>query len=217
MKKDNKHLMVDGKEFKYFVYSPEELKDNMPAILFLHGIGERGDNLSDIEKYALPYCMNLINIPFIVIAPQCYSDNLWGYHLRDVEKVIDLEQKNYNFDKENLFICGYSMGAFGAWNYIIQRPELFRGIVSVAGGIPLSVDETINRVKDKPILLYHGEYDPIVSVDKSISAYGDLRRAGANDIQLIILPDANHFISNQVFSDQGLYDWLKVKTRKKTK
>lgn len=217
MKKDNKHLMVDGKEFKYFVYSPEELKDNMPAILFLHGIGERGDNLSDIEKYALPKYMNLMNIPFIVIAPQCFDTNFWDYHLRDVEKIISLEQTKYNFDMDNIFLCGYSMGAFGAWNYAMQRPDLFKGIISVSGGIMLSITDTLNLVKDKPILMYHGEDDDVIDVNESISAYGKLRKLGADDIELRIVYNSNHFITDQVFSDSYLYGWLKSKVKKRTK
>lgn len=99
----------------------------------------------------------------------------------------------------------------------MQRPELFRGIVSVSGGIMLPVSDNLKLVKDKPILMYHGEDDDIVNVGKSISAYGKLRKSGAKDIDFIILPSANHFISDQVFSDEHLYEWLRVKAKKRTK
>lgn len=36
--------------------------------LFLHGIGERGDNLEYVKKYALPKYMTRPEIPYIVIA-----------------------------------------------------------------------------------------------------------------------------------------------------
>ncbi len=217
MNKESKSIIVDDKKFTYYVYSPEEYSKNLPVILFLHGVGERGDNLEDIEKYALPKYMNLIDIPFIVIAPQCFDTNFWDYHLRDVEKIINIEQKKYCFDKENIFVCGYSMGAFGAWNYIMQRPELFKGIVSVSGGIMLPIWDTLDLVKDKPILMYHGEDDEIIDVNESISAYGKLKKRGASDIEFRIVYNSNHFITDDVFSNDYIYEWFKKKTKKRTK
>lgn len=217
MNKESKKIIVDDKNFNYYVYSPEEYKENLPVVLFLHGIGERGDNLSDIETYALPKYMNKMNISFIVIAPQCLNPNFWSYHLRDVEKIIDLEEKNYKYDKKNMFICGYSMGAFGAWNYAMQRPDLFKGLISVSGGIMLPITDTLNLVKDKPILMYHGEDDDVINVDESISAYGKLRKIGADDIELRIVYNSNHFITDQVFSDSYLYEWLKKKANSRVK
>ena len=217
MNKESKSIIVNDKDFNYYVYSPEEYTKNLPAILFLHGVGERGNNLAGIEKYALPKYMNLVDIPFIVIAPQCFDTNFWDYHLRDVEKIINIEQKKYCFDKENIFVCGYSMGAFGAWNYIMQRPELFKGIVSVSGGIMLPIWDTLDLVKDKPILMYHGEDDEIIDVNESISAYGKLKKRGASDIELRIVYNSNHFITDDVFSNDYIYEWFKKKTKKRTK
>lgn len=38
----------------YIVYSPKGKVNNLPLLLFLHGIGERGNRVEDVEKYALP-------------------------------------------------------------------------------------------------------------------------------------------------------------------
>ena len=217
MKKESKKINEFNEEFKYYVYSPNEINKGMTAIVFLHGIGERGANLNDIEKYALPKYMNIFDIPFIVIAPQCHDNNFWDYHLREVEKMIDAEQKEYNFDKENIFLCGYSMGAFGAWNYLIERPELFKGIVSVSGGIMLPIQYNLDIIKDKPMLMYHGEKDDIVDVENSLIAYEKLKQNNASDIELKLLPYANHFLSDDVFQDQYMYDWLKQKSKTKKK
>lgn len=68
--------------------------------------------------------MNRFDIPYIVIAPQCHKNSFCDYHLRNVEKVLEVEYKRFEFDKNNIFVLGSSMGAYGAWNYLIQRPEL---------------------------------------------------------------------------------------------
>ena len=124
MLKQSQKIISNKKAFKYYIYYPSNIQKNTPVLVFLHGIGERGDNLTDIEKYALPKYMNKFDIPYIVIAPQCHKNNFRDYHLRDVEKVLEVEYKRFEFDKNNIFVLGSSMGAYGAWNYLIQCPEL---------------------------------------------------------------------------------------------
>lgn len=198
----------NGVEMKYIVYTPKMLKDSMPCILFLHGIGERGNNILDIERYSLPSYLNEFDIPYIVIAPQCHENNFWDYHLRDVEKILNIEEKIYNFDKSNIFVLGSSMGAFGAFNYIIQRPEIFRGIVSASGGIMLPVKENLNRIKDKPILMYHGKEDDIVNVKSSILAYEKLKEVGASNIELKLIDNEKHYVCSTTYKEPYVYKWL---------
>ena len=175
MKKRYKKIKNNKNYFNYIVYYPEEMKENLPVLLFLHGIGERGNNLSDVEKYALPKYMNKFDIPYIVIAPQCQNNNFWDFHLRDIEKIIDLEYVITNFDKNNIFVLGSSMGAYGAWNYIIQRPNLFKGIISIAGGIMLPIKDNLIKIKDKSILMYHGDKDDVVDISESLNSYKKLK------------------------------------------
>lgn len=89
----------DDCSINYIVYVPEKLDVNLPLLLFLHGIGERGENIEDVEKYALPKYMNQFDIPYIVVAPQCTSNNFWDYHLRDVEKVLEEVYEKYKYNK----------------------------------------------------------------------------------------------------------------------
>ena len=208
MKKDKKETKTDSGRFKYFIYYPEEKENNLPLILFLHGMGERGDNLEDIEMYSLPNYMSFLEIPFIVIAPQCHKSNFWNYHLRDVEKVIDLEQKNYNYDMNNIFVLGSSMGAFGAWNYLMERPDLFRGIVSASGGISIPVKKTLETIKDKPILIYHGDNDEVVDVNSSIKAYNMLKEVGSSNVELKIIPGGDHYVCSHAYEDPYVYEWI---------
>ena len=208
MLKESKKIRSNNSLFKYYIYYPSTVGENMPVLVYLHGIGERGNKLSDVEKYALPKYMNRFEIPYIVIAPQCHNDNFWDYHLRDVEKVIDREYKNFKFDKKNIFILGSSMGAYGAWNYLIQRPQLFKGIVSVAGGIMLPIEQNLQIIKNKPILMYHGDKDDIVDVSESINIYNKLINIGSNNIELKVIKNDNHFLTSHAFKDNYIYEWL---------
>ena len=192
----------------YIVYWPEKLEENMPLLLFLHGIGERGENIEAVEKYALPKYMNKFDIPYIVVAPQCTSNNFWDYHLRDVEKVLEEVYEKYKYNKSRVCILGSSMGAFGAWNYIISRPHLFKGIVSVSGGIMLPMNQTLLPLKEKAILIYHGSDDDVIDVNESISAYDKLKSINSTNIELKIIENDNHFLTSHAFKDKQLYEWL---------
>lgn len=192
----------------YIVYLPEKLDENMPLLLFLHGIGERGENIEAVEKYALPKYMNKFDIPYIVVAPQCTSNNFWDYHLRDVEKVLEEVYEKYKYNKSRVCILGSSMGAFGAWNYIISKPHLFKGIVSVSGGIMLPMDQTLLPLKEKAILIYHGSDDDVIDVNESISAYDKLKSINSTNIELKIIENDNHFLTSHAFKDKQLYEWL---------
>ena len=213
MLKKSRRISFNKKIFNYYIYYPSIVKENMPVLVFLHGIGERGNNLTDIEKYALPKYMNKFDIPYIVIAPQCHENNFWDYHLRDVEKVLEIEYKKFRFDKNNIFILGSSMGAYGAWNYLLQRPNLFKGIISVAGGIMLPIDQVLLPIKEKAILIYHGDNDNVINLSQSITAYNKLKDIGATNIELRIVKEDNHYLTSHTFKDEYLYEWLKKNTK----
>ena len=207
-----KYCKLNTKEYSninYIVYLPEKIEENMPLLLFLHGIGERGENIENIEKYVLPKYMNKFDIPYIVVAPQCANNNFWEYHLRDVEKVLEEVYKKYKYNKNRVCILGSSMGAFGAWNYIISRPNLFKGIVSISGGIMLQLNQTLKPLKEKAILMYHGSADDIIDVNESIRAYNKLKNINTKNIELKIVENDNHFLTSHAFKDKYLYEWLK--------
>lgn len=209
LKRYCKLTINDDNNMNYIVYLPStKVNENMPLLLFLHGIGERGKKIEKIEKYALPKYMNKFDIPYIVVAPQCTNNNFWDYHLRDVEKILEEVHQEYKYDKNRVCIIGSSMGAFGAWNYVMSRPDLFKGIVSVSGGIMLPINETLLSLKDKAILMYHGTNDDIVDVNESITAYDKLKIIDASNVELKIVENDNHFLTSHAFKYKYMYEWL---------
>ena len=110
MIKKNKTLSVDmnrSHQLKYLIYLPNDyLTKKYPLVLFLHGAGERGTNLKDIEIHGLPKLVrNGKKFPFIIIAPQCPL-NLWWSDPLPVdllsELVNDIVMK-YGIHKNNVF------------------------------------------------------------------------------------------------------------------
>ena len=102
-------------------YYKDEICNNGIAIEFFKGPNGGYFMIDEIKNYT---SINKYDIPYIVIAPQCHKNNFCDYHLRDVEKVLEVEYKRFEFDKNNIFVLGSSMVAYGAWNNLRQRPEL---------------------------------------------------------------------------------------------
>src|SRR5688572_1308279 len=67
-------------EIDYLLYLPKDYdkQEHWPLLLFLHGAGERGDNLELVKVHGPP---KLIaggkDFPFIVVSPQCPKDRWW--------------------------------------------------------------------------------------------------------------------------------------------
>ena len=51
-----------------------------PLLLFLHGAGERGNDLNQVEKHGPPkrIAKNAKEFPFVIVSPQCPQDGWWG-------------------------------------------------------------------------------------------------------------------------------------------
>ena len=67
---------------KYLLYLPEEYeadKRAWPLVLFLHGAGERGDDLELVKKWGPPRLVEEgKEFPFILVSPQCPEGDWWS-------------------------------------------------------------------------------------------------------------------------------------------
>ena len=66
-------------ELGYVLYLPEgygkEREKKWPLILFLHGMGERGDDLELVKKHGPPKLAEQgREFPFVIASPQCPAD-----------------------------------------------------------------------------------------------------------------------------------------------
>lgn len=84
-------------------YYKDEICNNGIAIESFKGPNGGYFMIDEIKNYT---SINKYDIPYIVIAPQCHKNNFCDYHLRDVEKVLKVEYKRFEFDKNNIFVLG---------------------------------------------------------------------------------------------------------------
>src|SRR5436309_6778554 len=85
----------------YLLYLPKEYATDQskrwPLILFLHGAGERGNNLELVKVHGVPKIVEQhpnLNFPFIVVSPQCSLDARWSSRI--LGRVLDEVVSEYN-------------------------------------------------------------------------------------------------------------------------
>ena len=205
------HLNEDEIDLKYLFYLPKDYynakKIAWPLILFLHGMGERGNDLELVKIHGIPKIVKTQkDFPFIAVSPQCPTEYVWRDKkmLQAVESLILKIIKNYRIDKTRVYVTGLSMGGYGTWALAARRPDFFAAAVPICGG---GDPTTVNVLKNLPIWVFHGGLDGIVLPEESEKMVQALERAGGK-VRYTLYPKAYHDSWTETYDNPALYDWL---------
>ncbi|MEZ6055816.1 MAG: prolyl oligopeptidase family serine peptidase [Planctomycetaceae bacterium] len=192
-------------ELQYLLYLPEdyEKQEKWPLLVFLHGSGERGDDLDKVAVHGPP---KLIKggkqFPFIVVSPQCPAQQRW--QALSLEKLIDDVSKTYKVDTDRIYITGLSMGGFGTWGLAAHAPQKFAAIVPICGGGETYWAKEIAHI---PCWVFHGEKDGAVPFKRSQDMVDALKKAGGEP-KFTAYPEAGHDSWTESYNNPALYEWL---------
>jgi predicted peptidase len=190
----------------YLLFLPEgynDSKENWPLIMFLHGAGERGDDLEKVKIHGPPKLVESDpDFPFIIVSPQCPKDEWWSVEVLDA--LLDEIVTQYRVDENRIYLTGLSMGGFGTWHYAAAHPERLAAIAPICGG---GDPKTADAIKDIPAWVFHGAKDDVVPVSKSQEMV-DVFKACDADVQFTIYPDAGHDSWTETYNNKALYDFF---------
>lgn len=199
--------------FDYLVYLPTDYdkEKQYPLLVFLHGAGERGDDLTKLKVHSIPKVFDgAVDFQAIVVSPQCKNGTTWSSQIQKVYEFILYIVKKYNADKNAVAITGVSMGGFGTWQTIMDYPDLFAAAAPICGG---GMAWRASVLQDLPIRIYHGEEDQLVDVFYSKDMYRALKTHNAKDVELFLYPNVGHNVWNQAYEETDLISWLISKKR----
>ena len=77
-----KEVKVTAK-LNYLMYTPKgypDAQEKWPLMLFLHGGGEKGDNIELVKRNGPPMLAEKKDFPFIIVSPQCPANESWNSH-----------------------------------------------------------------------------------------------------------------------------------------
>jgi len=231
----DRSVTVGTRAYHYQVYVPADYasKPSWPAILFLHGAGERGTDglLQTNVGLGAAIRQNASRYPAIVVFPQLPPDSQWVGTPADMA-VAALQQtmREFHVDASRVYLTGLSMGGHGTWYIAYRHAELFAAIVPICGwvrdspmfrgsvpvvpGDSASVMTNLAQHLGKvPIWIFHGEVDQVVNVNGSREPATALKAAGAN-VQYTELLGLNHNSWDAAYSSDEFVRWLFAQQRR---
>ena len=203
----------DGDALSYLLIHPDPATvatdTKLPLVVFLHGSGERGDDLEMLKKHGPPkQALEGEGLPFVVLAPQCPAKKWWNQKtINELTKKIAGEE---NIDPKRIHITGLSMGGFGTWSAIATAPELYASAVPICGG---GAPATAELIKNIPIWTFHGEEDEAVPVSKTREMEKALHEAGAKLLRTTYYPEVGHDSWTLAYADPALYAWMMLQSK----
>ncbi|MBX3437748.1 MAG: prolyl oligopeptidase family serine peptidase [Planctomycetaceae bacterium] len=180
-----------------------EKQDAWPLLLFLHGGGERGDNLALVKTHGPPKMIAAGQpFPFVVVSPQCPRDGWW--QPTELLTLLDDVERTCKIDKDRIYVTGLSLGGMGTWELAAYAPERFAAIVPICGGGEAYWARRISKV---PTWVFHGAEDVGVPLRRSQEMVDALRKAGG-EVRFTVYPHTGHLSWTTTYNNPELYSWL---------
>ncbi|MEM6332585.1 MAG: alpha/beta fold hydrolase [Planctomycetota bacterium] len=200
----------------YYLYTPPGYEDPAradqawPLLIFLHGTGESGGSPTRVAAHGPPKLIEQgTDFPFLVASPHNPGElphNLW---LTDfLAAFADHLTQTQRVDPDRVYLAGFSLGGYAAWNWAATQPDRFAALVPLAAwGYPA---EAAN-LADVPVRAYHGNLDFVVSINHARTML-DAHTAAGGTNELITLP-VGHGAATPAFEDPELIEWLLQQSR----
>jgi len=198
-------------EIDYLLHLPAdyEKQESWPLLIFLHGSGERGDDLKLVKTHGPPKLIEAGHkFPFIVVSPQCPKYQRWQPIVLD--GMLDDLIKQLRVDESRIYLTGLSMGGQGTWAWAANSPRRFAAIAPVCGRSDRSWGKVLANM---PTWVFHGAKDTAVPLAESEKVVNALKKNGGSP-KFTIYPDAGHDSWTVTFDNPQLYEWLLQHTRK---
>ena len=200
--------------YKYLQFLPEaydsDSSKEWPLILFLHGAGERGNDLQKVKVHGPPKMVeSRPDFPFVVVSPQCPEGVVWDSEA--LLAMLDEVTHRLRIDEKRVYLTGLSMGGFGTWNLVGKAPERFAAAAPVCGGgntRDFLLPKSREALQTLPIWVFHGRQDDVVELEESQRLVNFFQNRLKTDIQMTIYPEAGHDSWTETYNNPKLYEWF---------
>ncbi len=194
--------------FGYARYLPKDFSEDQsyPLVIFLHGAGERGDDLDVAMRHGFMQHVRDEGreYPFIFIGPQCPAGKYWGCYTESLIAFIDYICDTLPVDRTRVYLTGLSMGGTGTYMLAMAAPEKFAAIAPVCGSGIYWFGEAL---RDIPVMMYHGDLDETVPIEESVTMLRAIHKRGGNAC-LKILYGVRHSAWEAAYAGDELQNWL---------
>ena len=149
--------------------------------------------------------------PAYIFVPSCPVGSSWGGlpYLKNsddllYEAISSLDSTEKGIDPKRRYVTGISFGAYGTWNVIAKRPDLFAAAIPLCGaGNPTMAHKMVNVA----VWAFHGEKDINVPVSGSRDMIQAMKKAGGHP-RYTEFARQGHNIWEKTKDTKGIWQWL---------
>lgn len=159
----------------YVVHVPVDYRGDEPFPLLIYlsgGGGQAFDAVLSAEDV-------IGHAGYLAVYPHAGGAMWWEQEPTAMVHELLLEiLRSYNVDADRVYLAGFSNGASGALYYSTLWPQRFAAIALLMGaGVNSPSGEVLplRNILNVPVLLVHGDKDPLIPYSASVTTYDELR------------------------------------------
>ena len=214
--------------YKYLLSLPRDYRAaprrRWPLLLFLHGAGERGDDVWSVARHGPPKLVRgeglsareraaarILTRHFILVSPQCPKHDWWDTEA--LLALIDEIEASHRVDHARVGVTGRSMGGYATWSLGTAYPERFAAMAPVCGGGEFTSAYRSNihkrdALRRLPAWAFHGAKDPAVPLAESERMIALLKHLEVAEPRFTVYPEAAHDAWTEAYGTAGLFRWF---------
>ena len=215
------HSDVDDSQQPYGLYVPKSLEPGKryPLVISLHdedsnhrlnlrrvfGVVSRSGEIDPENMRNFP---PVRDVDYLVATP--YARGTMGYQgiaEKDVYDVLADVESRFPVDEDRVYLTGISMGGGGALRLALTRPDVWAAVAPVCPSPIPGIEELAGNALNLPIRLFHGDIDPMVSVDSSRAWHRRFLDLGV-PADYIEYPGVRHNAWDQAYRNGAIFDWF---------
>ena len=218
------HSDVDNSDQPYALYLPKTFDpaQKYPLVVSLHA--EESDHRLNLRQLfgkgilgaetmgeAARRFPPLPDVPFIVACPLARGavppGPYRGIAEKDIYDMLADVERRFPVDPDRVYLTGVSVGGGAALRLALTRPDIWAAVAPVCAEPPSEMEALAGNALNLPILLFHGEQDPIVSAQSSRRLQKRFLDLGA-PAEYVEYPALRHNAWDRAYRNAAIFDVL---------
>ncbi len=226
---------ANGERVGFYQFLPANYStsNKHPVIIFLHGIGERGNGTTELDRVLgvgiatnikngdkMTYTWNGKTESFIVLTPQLNS-KYGSWQNFYVDEMITYAINTLGGDKDRIYLTGLSLGGGGVWKYAGSSAANANRLAAIVPICATCENITWSHITSANVAVwaYHAKDDVTVGVGCTTGAITNLNRNNpAIPPYMTIWDNGGHIIWDRVYKidnsqQPNIYEWMLGQSR----